>query len=48
MKQLYKVFAMLLVLAFLCTGCGSKAERYAAKVAATYGEDNIYLNEANF
>ncbi|MBO4872662.1 MAG: hypothetical protein J5496_04515 [Lachnospiraceae bacterium] len=48
MKRFSKLIALFLALVLLMSGCGSNVSGYANKVAATYGDRTIYLDEANF
>ena len=50
MKHLSRIFALILAVLVFCTGCGSSVspEKYSTTVAATYGDQTTYLDEANF
>ncbi len=48
MKYIKKTLALLLAATMLLTGCGSAVSKYGTKVAATYGDRTIYMDEANF
>ncbi len=48
MKGLKTILALLLALAMILSGCAANTSRYATTVAATYGDQAIYLDEANF
>ena len=48
MKRYSKILALFLALMLLMSGCGSNPDSYAEKVAATYGDQTVYLDEANF
>ena len=50
MKHLSRIAALLLAVLVFCTGCGSNAatDKYSTTVAATYGDQTTYLDEANF
>ena len=50
MKHISRIAALILAVLVLCTGCGSSVspEKYSTTAAATYGDQTIYLDEANF
>ncbi len=50
MKHLSRTLALLLAILVFCTGCGSSVapDKYSTTVAATYGDQTTYLDEANF
>ena len=50
MKHISRISALILAVLLFCTGCGSSVspEKYSTTVAATYGDQVTYLDEANF
>ena len=50
MKHVSRIAALILAVLVFCTGCGSSVapDKYKTTVAATYGDQTTYLDEANF
>ena len=48
MKKLLSVCALLLAVIMTVTGCAVKPAKYGTTVAATYGDETIYMDEAMF